>query len=583
MNTGGPRRGDVFLIGWCVVLGVAILAPLAWSGYVLTYDMVFVPDQAVVPGALGLGGGLPRAVPQDLIVAVVDEVIPGSVLQRLVLIAALVGGGLGMAAVLWRSRAAVRAVAATAYVWNVFVFERLVIGHWSLLIAYATLPWVLRAGLLARAGKPAALPAGVLGVAVASLTPTGGVLAGGLLAVLVFLPGARLNTRDRLLSGAGIVLLQLPWVVPGALHPSGGTSDPAGVAAFAARPDSPLGLVGSLATFGGIWNADVVPDSRGLWSSAVISLVILGLAAVGAPSLRRTLGNAGAAVVGGAAVCGLVIALAGAVPVGADIVAWVVAEVPGGGLVRDGQKFLAWYCLGAALSVGLGAERIGQVLATTWHQQQTTVIRCVTVVAIVLPLAAMPDFVWGAAGRLVPVAYPSAWHDVRTTLAVDERESDLVVLPFQAFRAFPWNQNRIGLDPAGRYLGVETVVPDSLKVGDTVVQGEDRRAAAVADALESVHPAAELARLGIGWVVVERDTPGDVPENLIRGLEPIEITGTLDLYRIPEHVVPWVAQTPVAPVVIAVTLAVVTAASCVALVMWIACSRRYRLVRSARS
>jgi len=33
------------------------------------------------------------------------------------------------------------------YGWNPYVAERLIIGQWALLIGYAGLPWVLRAGL----------------------------------------------------------------------------------------------------------------------------------------------------------------------------------------------------------------------------------------------------------------------------------------------------------------------------------------------------------------------------------------------------------------------------------------------------
>ena len=78
-----------------VVLAVLVLGPALGRGYVLTYDMVWVPDLALRSDFLGLGTALPRAVPSDAVVAVLDAVVPGMLLQKLVLLGALVLGGLG--------------------------------------------------------------------------------------------------------------------------------------------------------------------------------------------------------------------------------------------------------------------------------------------------------------------------------------------------------------------------------------------------------------------------------------------------------------------------------------------------------
>src|SRR5215204_244727 len=105
-------RGRVALGAVCALVPLAVLAPLLGRGFVLSYDMVFVPRQDLKPGAIGLGAGL--ALPAD--------------------------------------RPLGRCVAAVAYAWNPYVAERLVQGHWALLVGYAALPWVLRAATDARAG-----------------------------------------------------------------------------------------------------------------------------------------------------------------------------------------------------------------------------------------------------------------------------------------------------------------------------------------------------------------------------------------------------------------------------------------------
>ena len=53
-----------------LLLAVVVLGPALGPGYVLQYDMVFVPRQWLLPASFGLGGQLPRAVPQDAVLGV---------------------------------------------------------------------------------------------------------------------------------------------------------------------------------------------------------------------------------------------------------------------------------------------------------------------------------------------------------------------------------------------------------------------------------------------------------------------------------------------------------------------------------
>src|SRR4029453_11632920 len=54
---------------WAVALAVLMLGPALGPGYLLSYDMVWVPDLALRSDFLGLGSALPRAVPSDAVVA----------------------------------------------------------------------------------------------------------------------------------------------------------------------------------------------------------------------------------------------------------------------------------------------------------------------------------------------------------------------------------------------------------------------------------------------------------------------------------------------------------------------------------
>ncbi len=83
------------LLGWSCLLAGLILLPLLAPGYVLNLDMVFVPQQTLLPWNLGIGGGLPRSVPQDALVSILAGPVPGQVLQKAILVATLVLAGTG--------------------------------------------------------------------------------------------------------------------------------------------------------------------------------------------------------------------------------------------------------------------------------------------------------------------------------------------------------------------------------------------------------------------------------------------------------------------------------------------------------
>ncbi|MGH1562740.1 hypothetical protein [Mumia sp. DW29H23] len=506
---------------WPWVMALLVCAPMLAWGYVLSYDMVFVPRLDVTrPDVWGLGSAMPRAVPSDAVVAVLNLVIPGWLLQKIVLVGVFVAAGAGAARMLERFGLGPQLAGTTWFVWNPYVAERLVIGHWPLLVAYAALPWLVVVCLRVRAGERVRWWRLVLPLAATALTPASGVIG----AVLVASVCGRRCAR-----ALGLALvLNLPWIVAGFAHPAVGRSDPAGVEAFALQPEAGLGRVGAALSLGGIWNVDVVPDSRDLPAATIFCLVLWAVMAVGAVAAwRRPRRRTVLLALVPAAAVGLVVALLGAfVP---DLLGWVVENVPGGGLLRDGARYLALLAPLQAYLVASGVE------ALTTRLRERFARWSVLAVAVLLPIAVMPDLAWGAAGRLQPVSYPKEWDQAREAIADSDAEGDLLALPFSSFRAPAWNDGRVVLDPAGRYFPRETVVNDDLVISGRVVAGEDRRAQAVGRALDSSDPVAGLREEGIGLVVVELDAFGaDELGSLLAALDPVFTGDELAVYAVPE-------------------------------------------------
>ncbi|MGH3713886.1 MAG: hypothetical protein ACRDT4_10565 [Micromonosporaceae bacterium] len=511
-----PR--SLVLPALATALALAILAPLLPRGFVLVYDMSFVPRQAFLPEGLGLGTGNPRAVPADALVSLATTVIPGDILQKLILAALLMAGALGAARLVPDESLLVRATAAVAYTWNGFMAERLLIGQWGLLVAYAALPWIVATARELRDDPSRRSWARlVLMSAPAVITATGGLLAAG---AAIAVAG-----RRRLLGTTAVaVALNAPWWVP-ALFQGDGTSDPEAVAVFAARGESWAPPVLSVLGLGGIWNAQVVPASREGGLFPLFTLLMLGIAGYGIWRLIRAWG-APARALTALAGAGLLFAVAGSIPGLDTALGWAVTHIPGAGLLRDGQKWAAWWALLLALGYALGAAGLAAALRRRIRDDLGPA--AIVVGALLLPIAVMPDLGWGAAGRLAPAAYPSDWQAVSALLARDERPGDVLAAPLSAYRRFSWNGDRTQYDPALRHLPRPTVIADALKVGPVMVRGEDTRAARVTAAALRGEP---LGRHGIGWVLVEHGTPG--PKIPLQNLTRVYDGEWLTLYRVP--------------------------------------------------
>ena len=459
----------------------------------LTYDMVWVPDLALRSDFLGLGTGLPRAVPSDAVVAVLDTVLTGMLLQKLVLLGGLVLAGFGVLRLAGDTVAA-RCVAVSVFVWNPFVVERLWMGHWPVLLGYAVLPWLVLEGARIREG-------GRVGPRLLLLLPLGCLSASTALmsSLALLVPG--LSRRD-LRRDALMVLLCLaanaPWLVAGLLHASDATSTGAG-SVFGLGDEGALpGPVMAL-TLGGIWNAEVVPGSRGILLTVVLATAaVLAAAAYGFRPLRRRLGARTCGSLVALWLVGYAVALFTWTAPGAA--GWVASHVPGGGLLRDGSRALALCAPLTAALVAAAVERLG----SRWHERGPRVLVAVT--AALLPLALMPDVAWGLGRNLDAVSYPDDYSRAREAVVRSDADGDLLVLPFTSYRAPAWNGGRKVLDPTGRFLTPNYLSSDQLSVSGRVLAGEDPRVPAVLAALRLPDPEARAARLGdlgVGLVVRE--------------------------------------------------------------------------------
>ncbi len=267
------------------------------------------------------------------------------------------------------------------------------------------------------------------------------------------------------------------------------------VAAFAARAEPGLGTLGSLASLGGIWNGDAVLDSRTTLFAVMSALVLLTLVAVGTVALTR---NRMARPLLVLAAVSVVLAAAMATGPGLTVLHAAVKAAPGIGVLRDGQKWVALAMPGYALA-GAGAAL---TLRRWLHPAAAGLVCCA---ALVLSL---PDLAWGAAGKVEPVRYPSDWTTVAA--AINHDPAEVAVLPPDTMRRFAWSGPAPVLDPLPRWLRADVLSTGDLTISGATVRGEGDRARDLQRLLVNGVEPQQLRDAGVGWLVVEFATPGDM-------------------------------------------------------------------------
>jgi hypothetical protein len=502
-----------------LLLGMLAIGPALARGFVLSYDMVFVPDPPFSSALLGLTGGPARPVPSDAVVSVAARMIPADILQKLILLSIFLLACSGAAALLagcWQARKGERPpllaclAAGVYYTWNPYMAERLVMGQWAMLLGYAGLPWVLR--LLCtgpvRIGRArlvlTLLPAAIGGFAGMAIT--------GLAAAPAALArGADRSQRARRLAAtfAACVLLSLPWIIPSLIEPV--RADPAGANLFAARADTPFGSLGSLVVLSGIWNAQAVPIGYG-GVLAVCWLLVVAAAGAGYLLLARPMRLSPG--LGAAGLIGLAVAALGVTSPGRAALRDLISAWAGFAVLRDGQQYVAALALAEAIGLGAGVACVLREVQITPAPGRGRGAAAATgtgpagaalgVVAVLAPVLLLPGMAWGSAGRLHAVRYPADWMTARQLMDSDPEPGTMLLLPWAQYRRYPWNGGEAVFDPWSRLLARNVISNDALMVGNQTIGQESAASIRLNRVIAQPGPlTGKLRASGVRYVVVD--------------------------------------------------------------------------------
>lgn len=499
--------------------------PVLRPGYVLSLDMIFAPGSGYVDFLVHTKGPLYYGrLPFVAALDALSVVLPGGVVQKLVLVSLVAACGLCAFAACGARTLAGRLFAGTVYAVNPFVFVRLLAGHWYFLLGYAVLPLaVVRAYRWFDPDSDAPLwPAVGWATVVSVFDPHATVLlalAGGCLFAALLVREARAGTPARLRTlgrrfstyVVACAAANAYWLLPAVVAADAtrlGSISGADLAAFGARGTIAGNVPLSLGMLYGFWRSGY-PTNVDLLSSTGAYLLFAVLLFLAVSGGVRSRDGTFAAGVTGFTVVAFVLAAGVSTTLTEPLARVLFETVPVLRGMRDAQKFVGLLALTYALFGGRGVDALVGAVRTRADGRLAAV--CVLLV-LAVPLAYAAPMLAGAGGHLETTTYPDGWHAADDALAGRTADSRVLVLPWHQYIDYSWTDGTVA-NPAGLFFGPEAVVGHTLEVGGVESRATDpthvrsRRAIDDFDAgrIGAGAFAERLAPLGFEYVLVAHE------------------------------------------------------------------------------
>jgi hypothetical protein len=150
---------------------------------------------------------------------------------------------------------------------------------------------------------------------------------------------------------------------------------------------------------------------------------------------------------------------------------------------------------------------------------------------------------------LQPVGYPADWLIAQRLIDTDPAGGDALLLPWAAYRGYPWNGGAAVLDPWPRLLSRPVIRDDGVQVGGLRLAPEDSRARELDHLIRSAAPlTAALRQAGVRYVIVDAPAVGSPDPTVVGPAGAYPFVGRLPgcevVFARPDLIVYWLPQSP---------------------------------------
>ncbi|HWQ59732.1 MAG TPA: hypothetical protein VN420_01130 [Candidatus Fimivivens sp.] len=453
--------------GIFLLVAVAVMAPACGSGFVFLTDMVWGPNNGFADlfrNEIGSGTAL------NALRILLSFAIPADILQKIVLTVVLFLPGIGMYRL--ASRYMNRALAVGAgllFMLNPFVYERLLIGQWVVLLGYGFLPFAVL--LFDRFLERRDWKRFLWFSFAFSVYPLLGIhyayIAAGFLLTFGLVHLARTGewkslwtpiSFARILSFVVLFLLVNGfWLFP--FLGSSGELSKFGLAdfdAFSALPDPHFGIWFNILSLYGIWSNNFLSpkDFHPYWF--LVTPVVLVFSAVGAYRLMRQ-GTVLAWTIALSFVPVVLIAVGYADDLTKPLIEFLYRFVPFFSGLRDTEKAVGVLAFSYALLVPVGVAFLFESIGKRFLGGARSHRVAVAVVAV-LPFLWAGTALWGAHGQIAAHPYPHGWYGAEHTLRADPDTKSVLILPWHQYIRLDFADGVMVANPGGTFFSEPAVV-----------------------------------------------------------------------------------------------------------------------------
>ncbi len=453
-------------------LSLAVLLPLLKSGYVLALDGVYTPK-------LRLPTEVTSGYPFRAVLHFLNYLMPSQVIEKLILFSILMLSGVGMHRLIQTESQWPKYFAGIFYMINPFTYSRFMAGQYGVLLAYALLPFLLKA--LIEFFRKADWRSGAWVAGLSFLISIFSLHAIGFVVLLTLAIGSlqvyRHRHQSRYLKNVarrGLVLVvalliaSSYWLVP-LIRGTSNTAhtldqiDPKQAVAFETVGDQHLGLPLNVLGLYGFWGdregmyklpKDVIP----FWPVLLAVILALGIAGIRAQAKRdRALTVSLVAVL----LIAWVLAMGTAYPPLAGLSHWLAGHVPFYKGYREPGKFIA---LIALVEVYFAAYGVQALIGWLKSRRPFKPLRDFVPVLLAVPILYTPTMLWGFSGQLHPVQYPADWQTTNAYLDRDHGNFQVLFLPWHQYMRFGF-ADRVIVNPAKPYFDRPVIQGDNAELG----------------------------------------------------------------------------------------------------------------------
>lgn len=357
--------------------------------------------------------------------------------------------------------------ASTLYIFNPYVYIRLISGHWPMLFSYAVLPFLVKTfiDILDKKEKKEIIKFVLLLSIIAFNIHI--LIISFIIMVIIFLFWFNKNRGIRILqiiilSIILFIFINLYWIFP--LMTAKNTViyniNDEDLKVYAPNIEN-ISDIFNIASMYGFWKGGYIyaKDFIPYWQ--LLSVFMILLAIYGFISFYRD-PKIGIYVVafGVIGILGFILATGINGPFG-GLDHWLFKNTILRGF-RDSHKFVAMLALSYAILGGLGLSRFEAM------SEKKKYLKAIIGIALIVPFIYSFTFFNGFAGQIKPTDYPADWYEVNDLLNQDSQDFKVLFFPWHSYMNFKWvnNTDKIIANPSKNFFDKEVIIGTNAGIGN---------------------------------------------------------------------------------------------------------------------